>query len=732
MINIRVAVVDSFWESFCNLPKKQQKKTREFLTKFRQAPNSSAINYEKLNQACQKNYRSVRIDQTYRAIIMVPEKGNTYVLLWVDHHDDCIQWSARTKCSVHPSTGTLQIYKTVTENNPLSPVTVNTELTPTLGKFEVHRPASLPSPIFNLDDTRLSGIGCPDAMLSAVKDLRSRSELESIKAQLPVETFDALMLFHEGMDWGDIWAEYHISPNEIVDTEDVDAALRRITSRRRFKVLESEHELREMLNAPLEKWRVFLHPSQRRLVEWDVNGPIRVLGGAGTGKTVVAMHRVAWLIRRQTTVNHNKDYSKVLFLTYNTNLVEDIKQNLAKILTSEELEKVEVINIDTWVVRFLKAKNYIEKIVNEAEMSPLWDSLLHSIKPTEPYLPNSFYKEEWMRVILPNRIESSKDYLGVSRQGRGVALNRKQRALIWPVFSELRSKMKSKGLRTYQDATLDAVKLLQEIDNSTTYSHVVVDETQDMGSEALSLIRSLVPRDKNDLFLVGDGHQRIYRSRAVMSRCGINIKGRGKKLKINYRTTEEIRQFSMALLQGLTVDDLDDGVESGHQYISLTNGDTPNFDGFETIQSEANFIAEQVKKFCLTELSTLGDCCVVLRTVKLRDEFAELLRTNGLDVVTLGTRANNPNEHGIRLASMHRVKGLEFRHVFLAAINKQTVPNFYATHGTEDHTEIRDRDFNERALIHVAASRAIESLNVTWHGDPSAYLENFATNQSLS
>ena len=717
MKDLRVAVVDSFWDAYDELPKAQRKKTREFISKFRQAPDSNAINYEKLNQACQDNYRSVRIDQTYRAIVMVPKKGNVYVLLWVDHHDDCIQWSARTKCSVHPSTGTLQIYESVVVDAPeLTQEKNNPATTP-----KSAAPAGLPDPIFNLDDTRLLGIGCPEPMVARVMDLRTKSELESIKRELPIETFDALTLFHEGMDWDDIWEEYSVEPTETVDTDDVDAAIERNASRRRFKVVESEMELQEMINAPLEKWRVYLHPSQRRLVERDWNGPVRVLGGAGTGKTVVAMHRVAWLLRNSDI----DQQQKLLFLTYNTNLAEDIKQNLAKLLTSDELQKTEVINIDAWVARYLKSNRYTSKIVNEFEMKSIWNDILDSVKPSDPALPNSFYTEEWMRVILPNRVESRQDYFSVSRQGRGVALSRKQRAAIWPVFDEVRSEMQAKGWKTYQDATLDAVQLLQESDNPPRYSNVIVDEAQDMGAEALMLIRHLAGEAKNDLLLVGDGHQRIYRSRAVMGRCGINIKGRGHKLKINYRTTEQIRQFAMALLENMKVDDLDDGVEKKNQYISLTSGANPSFNGFNAIEEEAAFIAKTVNEYTAGKAELQSDTCVVLRTIKLRDEFAMLLIKSGLEVVTLGSRASNPAVPGVRVASMHRVKGLEFRHVFLSAMNDSVVPNFYTTTGTEDKTEMRDKELNERALIHVAASRAIETLNISWNGSPSKYLDKY-------
>lgn len=708
----QVALADTFWDSFAKLPKAQTKKVVQFVTKFRQSADSGGINYEKINAAAQDNYRSVRIDQAYRGIVLKPDTGKTFILLWVDHHDDAYAWAARTRCEIHPETGALQLYETAVT---AAPDIVEAE--PASVQEEQKDKPRLPDPLFNLDESRLLGIGVPQPMLESVADLRSESELEAIKNQLPVEAFEALYLFSDGISWDEIWSEYHIPSDGDVDTTDFDAALERDVTKRRFTVPENELELQEMLAAPLEKWRVFLHPSQRKLVERHWNGPVRVLGGAGTGKTVVAMHRAVWLI--ENVLDDGEE--KVLFLTYNTNLAQDIRQNLAKIATTAQLSRIEVINIDAWVSRFLKARNYANSIVGEGQLHDLWDLALGAVRPSEPDLPDSFYKEEWERVVLPHRILGRDEYLKVSRTGRGVALSRRQRAALWPVFDEMRSQMQQQGLRTYQDASLDAAEIIQLADVSLPYRCVVVDEAQDMGPEALQLIRRLANEDKDDLFLVGDGHQRIYRKRAVMSQCGIKIVGRGRRLKINYRTTEQIRRFAAALLEGQTIDDLDGDEDPRAGYRSLTFGVLPKISGFDDVEAEANYIFDE-----LTQLSDNGadlrSCCVMLRTQSLRDEYADLLRVKGMAVVTLANQADNQSVGGVRIATMHRVKGLEFRHVFLAAISDGIVPNRYAVTGTEDPVEQREKELSERALLHVASSRAIEDVYVTYHGEPSEYL----------
>ena len=706
MDKMQVALADTFWTSFARLPKAQTKKVVEFVTKFRQAADSSGINYEKIKNAAQPSFRSVRIDQAYRGIVLKPDIGRTYVLLWVDHHDDAYAWAERTRCEVHPDTGVLQLYETAIIEPPESAEPIVDPVTPISA-----------APLFSLEIDQLSGLGVPEGMYESVLQVTSEAELEAMQNRLPVEAFEALYLFADGVPWAEIWEEYHFLPNEAVDTGDIDAALERAASKRRFCVIEGELELKEMLAAPLEKWRVFLHPTQRKLVERHWNGPVRVLGGAGTGKTVVAMHRAVWLVRNTLFDKQ----TKVLFLTFNTNLAKDIEYNLSKIATTSDLARIEVINVDAWVSRYLKSRRYPDKIVGDFHLNDLWNMVIGSVKPSEPSLPDSFFKEEWERVILPNRVMSQDDYLRVSRKGRGVALSRKQRAALWPVFDEMRSNMQQQGWRSYQDATLDAYDLLNQADTPSQYSAVVVDEAQDMGPEALHLIRQLAPEGKDDLFLVGDGHQRIYRKKAVMGQCGIRIVGRSRKLKVNYRTTEQIRRFASAMLEGLAIDDLDGEEDPRPGYRSLTHGVAPEVQDFPDLTEEVSFVAKQIRELCVDE-SEYSGCCLAVRLNNLRDEFAEELRSLGLPVVVLDKQADNQQVLGVRVANMHRVKGLEFRHVFLAGMNMGVVPNPHAV-ASDDPVEVRAAELSERALVHVAASRAIEHLYISHHGEMSPYLK---------
>ncbi len=324
---------------------------------------------------------------------------------------------------------------------------------------------------------------------------------------------------------------------------------------------ENEQALQDVLNQSIEKWRVFLHPAQRRLAEGVKNGPVRVLGGAGTGKTVVAMHRAKWLADHVA-----KDNEKVLFTTFTRNLALDIRQNLNKICSQETLSCIEVINLDSWVMNYLKKQGYDYGLLADAQQErELWQQA-YSEKPASVDLEQAFFRDEWARVIQPQSVTTLDEYKKASRIGRGTRLNRQQRVDIWPVFERFRHLLASNFLKEADDAYRDARNLIEtKPELRPSLCAVVVDEAQDMGSQAFRLIRSLLPAGANDLFIVGDGHQRIYgKNKVVLGQCGIDIRGRSSRLKVNYRTTDETRKLAVSILEGVEVDDLDGGQDS-HQ-----------------------------------------------------------------------------------------------------------------------------------------------------------------------
>jgi superfamily I DNA/RNA helicase/mRNA-degrading endonuclease RelE of RelBE toxin-antitoxin system len=707
-VGTQVAISQDFLTAILRLPKTQQKKVNQFVNKFRNDPYSSGIHYEKIIDAANPYMRSVRIDQGYRGIILKPERGEVFILLWVDHHDEAYDWAKRHQCKIHPSTGAIQLY--ASEHIEEVPAKVIVE-TPDGNDEE------LKSIFAEYSDEQLIDLGLPSELIAKVRLINKLQGLDELRTVLPNDAFEALCFIADGIPYTEVLEDYK-TIEQAVDVDDFAAALEREGSKRCFITVDDE-ALQQMLDAPLEKWRVFLHPTQRKLVERDWNGPLRVLGGAGTGKTVAAIHRAKWLAN---TIK-NDPTKKILFTTFTKNLASDIQQHLSQICRQSELDKIEVINIDSWVHKFLKRNSYGYNIVFPNDTNPMrkkcWNLALDA-KPFELDFSDHFYEEEWRLVVQEQGITAKDEYIRAKRTGRGTRLNRKERLLVWAAFEEYLLQLNHNNIKEMPDATRDCVKLIESKSIKPMYSSIVVDEGQDMGSQAYELLRKIVPEQVNDIFIVGDGHQRIYRNKVVLGRCGIQIVGRSKKLRINYRTTEETKRLAVSVLEGIEVDDMDAGIDDGKGYISLMHGEDPEILYFKGFMDEADAICERVEQLeaAGTQLSSI---CVVARTKNLRDSYSDVLKKAGISTYEImANGSENRAVEGVRVATMHRVKGLEFQHLFVAGINDDKLPlmNFKSS----DPVEIREHEIAERALLHVAMTRAMKSLTVSSHGKPSKFL----------
>ncbi len=698
-----VAISEDFFTAYSNIPRKQQHKVQDFLFRFRECPDSGGINYEKIHDARDDNLRSVRIDDTYRGIVMKPKRGNVYLLLWVDHHDDAYAWARRRTCRVNPETGSLQIFQ-VEEREE---------------RKERDAPGTLPGLFDNVREKHLLQMGVPQEKLEALRQVRTEEDLEDFAATLPPEAAEALAFLQMGCTVEEVLT--HLEIEEIareIDTEDYARALETSLARSRFMVVEDDLEFQAILQAPLERWRVFLHPSQRKLVERSWNGPVRVLGGAGTGKTVVALHRAKWLAEHALKSSHEK----VLFTTFTVNLAEDIRDNLARICKDEIFRRIEVMNLDQWASNFLRKRGYTMTPLGDwKKREEFWEKALCEA-PEDLPLTKSFYQEEWERVILPEEVTTLQEYFRADRTGRGVGLNRKQRKAVWRVFEEFRRLMEQEGYSEFPEILRHARQVLEVSQEPLPYRAMVVDEAQDLGPLAFRLIRRMVPPGENDLFIVGDGHQRIYSRKVVLSRTGVEVRGRSRKLRVNYRTTQETMEWGNRLLENRRVDDLDGGEDALRGCRSLLRGLEPRLEGFETFEKEAAFLGDYLRELSENGES-LKDCCVVVRTNSLLKKFQEALEARELSTVLLDPRSpENRRDEGVRLGTMHRVKGLEFERMFVAGVGAKYLPLHHLV-ASEDATVREEGELQERSLLYVAATRARNHLVITWHGEPSPFLE---------
>ena len=544
-------------------------------------------------------------------------------------------------------------------------------------------------------DEALVSLGVPALLIGHVREIKNENELDRLEKILPREAFEAAFMLAAGYSVEEARNELGIAHKASIDTMDFAAAVERDSSKRQFVVITDAAEMEKILAAPLEQWRIFLHPSQRRLVEMRVAGPVRVLGSAGTGKTVVAMHRAAWLASHFCAPGQ-----KILFTTFTRNLATDIAANLKKLCSREEWERIEVINLDAWARRFLEKQGFNLKLTYEdTSHDDLWQRALELVEPDISF-PVDFIRNEWDNVIQAHGIENCEAYLAVSRIGRTHRLSRQERKQLWPVFQEYRALLNERGLSEPADVFRTASHLISSRAISFPYRAVIVDESQDFGNEAFRLIRMLVPPCENDLFIAGDAHQRIYGHQVVLSRCGIDIRGRGKKLRVNYRTTEELKNWGMGLLKGLSFDDLDAGVDDNQGVRSLTHGEPPMVRTCPNETAAAFEFSAHIKNLLETGIEP-ETICIVAGTHRELDEYQKYVKQICPEIHRIEPRkAEDSATPGLRLATIHRVKGLEFDHVILAG-------HLEEIEGIQDKSE---QTMQRRALLYVAATRARKSL----------------------
>ena len=697
----QVAISDDFLEAYAGIPRQQQKKVRVFMEKFKADPKSSAINYEKIHDVKDDRVRTVRIDQKYRAVVLHPTDGKVYVLVWVDNHDEAMEWAKNRTFAVNPTTGALQMFNV-------------SEAEKVVKKPSKEKKKSLLS---RYDDETLLSFGLPKLLLPAVRAINELVNLDKLAKHLPAEAAEALHWLAEGIPIDEVREAVSSSTSNTIDTADLAAALNHPDSKRRFVTIQSDSELTAVLNAPMEKWRVFLHPSQERLVTKSFNGPARVIGGPGTGKTVVAMHRARHLAK--TLCQQESD--RILLTTYTANLAQNVDENLRH-LCGDEYSRIECTHLHSWAVRLLRDQFKVNSTVaTQKELEIIWEEAIFASEDFE--FDPGFLRQEWEAVVQANEITELSDYLKVSRRGRGKTVSRPQRGRIWKIFSRYRDALERSGKTEWTTLIREARKHIKSSGIVLPYKTVIVDEAQDFHTDEWKLIRSIVPEDKNDLFIVGDSHQRIYGSPIVLSQCGVNIRGRSSRLRINYRTTEQIRQWAMAMLEGVPYDDLDGGIVNEKGYRSLLSGPMPQVYSFDHPQDEAEFIGEHINELLETRKPT--EICLVARTNKqLQDIYRPLLQSLNIKHTVL-QKNNIPK--GVAVATMHRVKGLEFPVMILAGINENTVPlKVMGIHS--DPSALKQHLNQERSLLFVAATRARDILIVTSNGSPSRFIQQISTN----
>lgn len=719
-INKRVSYDIGCMKSLRKLPDKVALRFMDMMTRYMSDPSANGLNLETVEGAKDSSIKSLRVDQGYRAIAF--EVGRDIMFVHVNEHDKAYRWAGNRRIKLDPDTNRIRVVE---------------ELDVTVVEAEPQG-ADEPRLFAAVADKRLKALGVPDEEIPAVRALTSIEGLEAAEEGFDPLTYQILYALAAGYSDEEVYAltgvpeETEAAPETLPADLTFDQMIETEESRQTIFIPEDEKELRRVFEEGLEGWRVFLHPDQRKLAYRDYNGPAMVRGGAGTGKTVVAMHRAKHLAD-QIEQDLTRAGQRVLLTTFTTSLAQDIEANL-RTLCPEHLEarppRIEVINLDRWVSQFLKRKSFAREVAFFGEarerLDQVWREVFDDHELPEG-LSEPFVRAEWAQIVQAKGLMDQRAYLKVSRAGRGTPLDRRKRAALWDIFADYRARVVSEGLAEPDDAYREAIEILSSEAPNLPYAALIVDEAQDMGEQAFRLIRAICPEgpsgDRNSLFIVGDAHQRIYGRRASMAGCGINVRGRSKRLRLNYRTTQEIRSWAVSVLEGVSVDDLDEGSDTLKGYVSLLHGVSPELVSCTSEVEELKGISAWVRSLPSenVRLSDIGILCARRADV---DRVNAALQAEGIETVVLQAGADDRSVPGVRITTMHRAKGLEFFAVAIPFLSESAFPPPGALKSAVDAADREDIVTQYRSLLHVAATRAKKALRVSWSGTPTGLISD--------
>lgn len=684
-------------EQLFELPKVIQRKVLDFQRKFRDNSRSESINLEPIITFKDQQLRTARIDAKYRAIIKVPSSGDDYYLLWVDNHDEAMDWARDKVFYWNDNTQTAQIFTA-----------------PEIEVFRPIEPNRINSGLFSkLSDEQILSIGVPTISLNLVRSIKDLNELGECEKFLPTDAFENLFYFSEGANIEILIADVNEGKSK---SSNHDEQINSLNNKRCFVEIDDEL-MNEIINGDISKWQIFLHPSQRKLVESNFKGSVKVTGGAGTGKTVVALHRLKFL----TTLPLLSDNRKIVFTTFTNALTLNLN-NLAEKLSINNANTI-ITNIDSLVRDIAKESQLIDKSIkvldsyNSKSSNELWNEILEQ---NLSEFDSVFLTSEYQNVILFNDLKNIEEYLKISRIGRGKPISRKQRMDLWSLVDLYNIKKQNEG---YIDRA-ELFNLVTNYNNSLLvkpFKHLIADEVQDMSNVELRFLRSLVETKDNDLFLVGDPFQNIYTRKINFTLAGISVRGnRSKQLRINYRTSEEIKRLALSAVKGISYDDFDGEAEKLNGYLSLFHGEAPTYEIYKTKSDEINAIIE-----FLLELKEKGlnynDIAIGCRTKDSIRGLKSILHKLKIPYND-NTSSLLPSSNGIILSTFHGLKGLEFKVVILSDVNNRTSPLIIQKFDDMQHQQKEDYLNSERSLIYVACTRAISILKLYGTGVKSSLI----------
>lgn len=695
-------IADTFTDSLARLTGDEQKVVKTTAFDLQLNPANPGMSFHKLDQARDKHFWSVRVSSDIRLI--VHRTDASLLLCYVDHHDKAYDWANRRKLETHPKTGAAQwveIRERVEEVRVPYRGT-GTEAAPATAAYKA---PSKPKLFAGSTDDELLGYGVPEEWLEDVR-LADEDSLLDLAVHLPAEAAEALLELATGGKPQVIQPAVGADPYSHPD------------AMRRFRVMNDVEELSRALEYPWEKWTIFLHPAQRQWVERDYSGPARVSGSAGTGKTIVALHRAVFLARKNPE-------ARVLLATFSDTLANALRTKLRRLIRNEPrlAERLEVHAMNEIGERLYEQQFGRLRLASREQVAKLISAAVAD-NPMPFKAGANFLLTEWEDLVDAWQLDTWEAYRDVKRLGRKTRLSEAQRAALWKIFDAVRTRLKMDGLITHAELFTRLAAWVAERKHPP-FDFAVLDEAQDVSIAQLRFLAAMGKSQGSDranaLFFAGDLGQRIFQQPFSWKSLGVDIRGRSRTLHINYRTSHQIRMQADKLL-GPEVSDVDGNSEERRGTVSVFNGPAPLIQAFDDQDQEAQGVANW-----LTARSKEGvaphEIGVFVRSDAELDRARAAVALAGLPSRLLDEHVETVSGQ-VSICTMHLAKGLEFRAVAVMACDDEIIPLQSRIETAADEADLLEVYNTERHLLYVACTRARDQLLVTSVEPASEYLDD--------
>lgn len=683
-------IADTFTDSLTRLTRDEQKAVKTAAFDLQVNPAAPGLSFHRLDKAKDKNFWSVRVGSDIRLIVHKTE--SSLLLCYADHHDKAYAWAERRKLETHPKTGAAQL---VEIRERIEEITVPVYV-------EVARPKPPKPPLFaHLPDEMLLDYGVPTEWLADVRQATEDSIL-ALSDHLPAEAGEALLELATGGK-PQVPQPAAAGANPFTHPDAL----------RRFRAMKDVEELERAFSYPWEKWTIFLHPSQREWIEREYNGPARVSGSAGTGKTIVALHRAVFLTRA------NPD-SRVLLTTFSDTLADALRTKLRRLISNEPRlgERLEVHSFSDIGERLFEQHFGRPKIASPEAIRLFMTEA--AAKVVDLKFSLSFLLAEWNDLVDAWQLQTWESYRDIKRLGRKTRLQESQRAILWGVLDAVRERLHAEGFVTHAEMFTRLASQL-ESRKHPPFEFVVVDEAQDLTVAQLKFLAALGGRRPNGLFFAGDLGQRIFQQPFSWKSLGVDIRGRARTLHINYRTSHQIRIQTDRLL-GPEVADLDGNTEDRRGTVSVFNGPSPEIRTFNSQDDEINTVAAW-----LADRSREGvmphEIGVFVRSDSELDRARAAVEKTYMTFKMLDEHVETTSGQ-LSIGTMHLAKGLEFRAVAVMACDDEIIPLQSRIETVADDSDLEEIYNTERHLLYVACTRARDYLLVTSVEPASEFLDD--------